>query len=371
MKRAAGASRAAAPAGAAITAPAAALALLAFLCCSPAAQAAYEPLGSATTTLTLAKPFARFLHQNRIKLAAVAPAQAKARKLSLPLAAGEWDPTTGKGKVESAGAIVFQSRRRKLPLKELTVKANRQPLTAKVGGGQLKVATSKRIKAKRQGFGSAFQARKLVLSAKVATRLNKKLRPQQPFQPKQLLGTLKTAVQPALMSIRTEGRLTLDPSPDFLAKLQSLFVAVNPIFPAEHPGPFTFPLAPDSTLSPDGTQGTIHTEGEMELLLLGSGQIFWAQQWFDFSQGADLIEANLQPDPPYGGKQGQAPLFSLSLAGAQVTADPAARSVAVAGAPLALSQTAADQLNRLLAAGKSVFSSGDAVGNVSFTALGQ
>lgn len=352
--------------------PSVAAAILTLLYFTPApTQAAYEPLGSSTTTLTLAKPFARFLHHNQIKLTAVAPAQVKGRKLSLPLAEGKWDPTTGRGQIESAGAIVLHSKRRKLPLKELSVKANRQPLTAKLGGGQLKVATSKRIASRRAGFGSAFQARALRLSAKAATRLNKKLRSKAPFQARQLIGTLKATAAPALMNVLPEGRLTLEPTAELLAKLASLHVSLNPIFPAEHPGPFTFPLAPASTISPDGTQGTIRTEGELEMLLLGSGQLFWGSQWLDLTSGADLIEANLQPDPPYAGKQGQGPLLSLSLAGAQVILDPSARSVSVQGASLALTQTAADQLNQLLAAGKGVFGSGEAVGSASFVAVGE
>jgi hypothetical protein len=348
-----------------------AIALALALAPPPSTQAAYEPLGASTTTLTLAGPFAAFLKTNAIKLAAVAPAQVRGQKLTLPLAEGKWDPTTGKGQIESDGAIVLRGKGRKLPLKGLTVKANRQPLTAKLGGGQLKLATSEAIDSRRAGFGAAFEARALLLTAKAATRLNKKLRPREPFQANQLLGTLRASSRPALMSVLPEGRLTLDPAAVFLAELASLHVSLNPVFPAEHPGPFTFPIAPASTISPDGTQGTIRTEGELEALLLGSGQLFWGEQWFDLYQGADLLDANLQPSPPYAGKQDQAPLLTLSLAGAQVTANPATRSVSIQGASLTFTQTAADQLNQLLAAGKSVFAAGEALGSVSLTATGQ
>lgn len=359
-------------------APKALLALIAALAlCStslaPGAGAAYEPLGSSTTTITLAKPFARFLRQAGVKVSALAPARAKGRRLSLPLAEGKWDPTTGKGQVQSEGAIVFRSARRKLPLKDLVVKANRQPLTAKVGGGQLKVASSKRIESRRQGFGSAFEARQLLLSAKAATRLDKKLRPKLPFQAGQLLGTLKVSSAPAEMSVLPEGRMSLAFAPSFVAKLQGLFVSLNPISPAElSPGPvMSFPIAAGSTISPEGTQGTIRTAGEVELLLLGSGQLFWNEGWLDLTNGADLIEANLQPDPPYGGKQAQGALFTLSLAGAQVVPDAKARSVSVTGAALALSQAAADQLNKVLGGGKGVFSAGEALGSASFTVVGE
>ena len=337
------------------------------------AHASYEPLGQATTTISLAPAFARFLAQNQIKLTATAPAKAKAGKLSLPLAQGKWDPVTGKGQVESAGAIVFSSQGKKLPFRDLKVKANPNPLTAKVGGGQLKVASSSKLSARREGFGSLFQAKALRLSAKAATRLNKKLRPKAPFEAGQLLGTLKATGTPEVMSVLPKNRVTLAFAPGFTAKLKSLFVSLNPIAPAElSPGPtISFPIGADSTLSPDATKGQIRTTGEAELLLLGTGQIFWAQQWLDLGAGSDLVEANLQPSPPYGGKQPQAPLFSLSLQGAQVSPDPKTRTVSVAGASLALTQAAADQLNQVLAGEKPVFAPGEVFGAVSFTAQGQ
>jgi len=349
------------------------VAALALCSLAQSAGGAYDPLGSATTTLVLAKPFASFLRQNKIAVKAVAPAKVKGKKLTLPLAEGKWDPTTGKGQVESAGAIVFQSAKRKLPFKDLLVKANRVPLTAKVGGGKLKVAASKQISSKRAGFGSAFTATALKLSAKAATRLNKKLRPEVPFEANQLLGTLTANSQPQTMSVLAQNRLTLALSPELIAKLNSLFVSLNPVAPAElAPGPLlSSPIAPASTISPDGAQGTIRTEGEAELLQLGAGQLFWGEQWLDLSAGADLITANLQPSPPYAGKQAQGPLFSLSLAGAQVTPDPQARTVSVANAALALTQTAADQMNQLFAQGKGVFKAGEALGTLSFVAQGQ
>ncbi|HUC00098.1 MAG TPA: hypothetical protein VMS11_09765 [Solirubrobacterales bacterium] len=351
--------------------------LLAAMLCSLAlahsVHAAYEPLGSATTTLSLAPAFSKFLKEDGIKLTALVPAKAKGANLSLPLAEGKWDPTTGKGQIESEGAIVFEGKRWKLPFRNLMVKANSNPLTAKVGGGQLKVAACKEISAKRAGFGSLFQAKALRLSAKTATRLNKKLRPQAPFKANQLLGTLKAASAPEVMSVLARNRATLAISPGFAAKLKGLFVSLNPIAPAEiAPGPtLSFPIGADSTISPDGTKGQIRTTGEAELLLLGSGQVFWANQWLDLGAGSDLVEANLQPAPPFGGKQAQAPLFSLSPAGAQVVPDPQGRSVSVQGAALALTQAAADQLDQLLAGGKPTFVAGEALGSVSATLQGQ
>ncbi|HEX5414422.1 MAG TPA: hypothetical protein VFZ25_02075 [Chloroflexota bacterium] len=351
----------------------AAAAMLALAATAPIAGAAYEPLGTATTTVSLSPAFASFLKANGLRIEAAAPARAKGRRLSLPLAAGKWDPTIGRGEIESEGAIVFKGKRRSLPFKNLTVKANRTPLTAKVGGGQLKVASAKSVAAKREGFGESFSAKALRLSTKVATRLNKKLRPERPFQPNQLIGALRTKSVPETMAVLPRNRLALAFAPQLVAKLNDLFVSLNPISPAElAPGPvLSFPIAAASTISPDGAEGTLRTAGEAELLQLGAGQLFWGEQWLDLSAGVDLIDANLQPSPPFGGKQAQGPLFALSLQGAQIAPNPRARTVAVAGASLTLSQLAADQMNQLLAGGKPVFVAGEALGTVSFTAQGQ
>jgi hypothetical protein len=52
--------------------------------------------------------------------------------------------------------------------------------------------------------------------------------------------------------------------PAFVNKLNSLFVAVNPIFPAEHPGSFDLPIF-GGTISPDGSLGRVETKGSLEI----------------------------------------------------------------------------------------------------------
>lgn len=335
------------------------------------ASASYDPLASATTTLHLEPSFASYLTRNSIAVEASAPATRKGAKLSLPLAEGEWDPTTAKGKVRSEGAIVLRNSRRRVPLRDLLVKANRTPLTAKVGGGQLKVAVAKSIFSKREGFGASFTARQLRLSPQAATRLNKKLRPREPFEAGQVLGTLTVRSQPATVTVLAQNRMTLTPTPEILAKLKSLFVSLNPIAPAElAPGPvLSFPIIVGGDIAPDGMGGTVRTGGEVELLQLGGGQVFWREQWLQPGSSVALGEANLQPSPPFGGKQPQAPLFSLS--GGQVVSDPKARTVTITGATASLETATAEQMNQLFAEGKPVFAPGEAFGSVSFTAQGQ
>jgi hypothetical protein len=351
-----------------------ALALLGLLALAPCAQASSDPLGSGTTKLVLDKGFLAFLKKDEVTLSATAPARLKAGTLTLPVSGGLIDPTTGKGTIEQTGALVFQNARKKLPFKDVAVKTKHSPLIAKVGGSQLKVATSAKLAFKREGFGTDFSAKALKLSAKVAERLNKKLRPKAPFAEGQPIGTLKSRTQPLTTAILEAGRATLVFDPGFLAKLNALTpkVSLNPIFPAEHQGAtFTFPIIVGGAIAPDASTGTLRTGGDVELLQLGGGQLFWHEFWLDLGARTDSAEANLQPSPPYAGKTGRIPLFDASMAAASVSQDPRARTISVSGAPLTLQAPTAKALNELFAEGKEDFRAGEALGSLSFTAQGQ
>jgi len=337
----------------------------------PCAHAVYDPLGGGTTKLLLDKRFVHFLEADGVKLTAQAPAKRRGRTFLLPVSGGNLDPTTGKGEVESEGTLVFGSARKQVPLREITVKTKRQPLIAKVGGSQLKVASAAKIGSAREGFGSAFSAMKLALTAKAATRLNKKLRPRAPFAEGQPLGTLIASAQPKLITILDQGRATLAFSPAFLTKLDSHFVSLNPISPAERSGAsFTFPIAVGGAIAPDGSQGTLRTGGVIELLQLHAGQVFWQELWLDLGAKVDSAEVDVEPTPAFPGKLGRVGIFDLGPAA--VASASKARTISVSGAPLALQAAAAATLNEaFVQGGPPTFFAGEAVGTVSFSAQGQ
>lgn len=351
-------------------AAAASLALLAGATPAPA-QGAYDPLASGTTTLTLNKGFASYLQANGLILSASAPAKRRGRKLTLPVSGGRMDPASGKGTIEQSGALVFAGRRRKVPLRAIVVKAQRTPLYSKVGGGQLKVASAAKASTNRDGFGTKLTATKLALTDKVATRLNKKLRPREPFFAGQALGKLVVASQPQSVAVLPQNRMTLVPTAEILAKFEALHVSINPSAPAElAPGPlFSLPIAAEGQIAPNGQSGTLRSAGEIEFLQLSGGQVFWREQWLELAAHLDSAEANLQPSPPYPGKQGR--IGVLELGAGIVASDPQARTVSVTGAPLALSAASAGAFNAAFAEGKAVFAAGEALGSVSFVAQGQ
>lgn len=347
-----------------------AIALLFLLFFVPAAQAKNDPLRGGTTKLTPDKRFVSFLAKDGIKLKGKAGARQKGSAFTLPVVGGSLDPTTGKGQIDQEGSLVFEAAKHKVPLRDIAVKTERTPLVAKVGGSQLKVASAAKISSKRAGFGSSFSAKALALTAKVATRLNKKLRPRVPFKEGQPFGSLTSTPQPQLASIIESGRETLVFDPAFVAKLDQRFVSLNPVFPAEHQGAsFSFPIVAGGSLAPDGAEGTLRAGGAVELLQLGGGQVFWKEPWLDLGVRSDSAEVDLEPTPAFPGKMGRLGVFDLGEA--SVVSDPSTRTISLAGAPLTLNASAAAQLNQAFGEGQAVFASGEALGSVSFEAVGQ
>jgi hypothetical protein len=335
-----------------------------------AAGASYDPTGGGATRIVLDKRFSAFLERAGVSVTADGGATKRGRTLVLPVTGGSFDPTVGRGEIEQEGRILFDGPGRRLQVRKLVVKTTSAPLVARVGGSQLKVATSTATKAKRRGFGTVFSAKELELTEKVATRLNKKLRPRQQFEAGQLIGKLVTAAQPLLTSIAPTGRATIVFDAAFLAKLDQHFVSLNPISPAERFGAtFTVPIIAEGALAPDASLGTLRTGGEVEFLQLGAGQIFWHEPWFDIGLHATLAEVNMQPTPTFPGKLGQIPI--LSLGGGAVASDPAARTITLAGAPLTLAAGTAAAFNQAFAAGKNDFLAGEYLGTLSFIAKGQ
>jgi hypothetical protein len=233
-----------------------AAALLSVLVVAPVAHAANDPLGSGTAKLVLDKGFASFLKHDGITLSATQGAKRKGSSFIWPVIGGSLDPVAGRGEIDAEGSLVFASSGKKLPLRDIAVKTTHSPLVAKVGGSQLKIATSAKLSDKRSGFGIQFNAKALKLTAKVATRLNKKLRPKVPFSEGQPLGSILATPQPKLATVLDTGRATLVFDSAFLAKLESRFVSLNPIFPAEHVGgSFSFPITLGGQIAPSGSEG--------------------------------------------------------------------------------------------------------------------
>jgi hypothetical protein len=349
------------------------LALVGLLSLASPAPAAYDPLGSGTTKLTLDKSFLAFLKQNGVKLEAKSPAKRKGATITIPVSGGEMDPLIEKGTIEQSGILVFKKGRFSLPFKKLTLKTKTSPIQAKVGGSQLKVAKAKRISFARSGFGTVFSAVDLGLSAKAVTRLNKKLHLGKAFKEGQLIGSFTSKTQPLTTTILARNRATLVPDPAIVAKLNSLFVSLNPISPAElAPGPiFSFPVILGGAIAPNASLGTLRTGGAIEFLQQGAGQVFHHEFWLDLGAKTASAEVDVQPTPTFPGKLGRIGVLDVNMAAAAVSSSPRARTITVSGAPLTLQAQTAATFNQAFAEGKATFAAGEPFGTLSFTAQGQ
>jgi hypothetical protein len=350
----------------------AALALLLLAKGSATAQAAYDPIASGTTTLKLAAGFARTLKAHGITVSGSGGVGVKGATITFPVGGGKLEPVEAKGIVEHPGSLLFKAGGHTLPLRSLQLKSTRRtaPYAAKLGGGQLKLATTKALGDERVGFGTRFRAPNLLLTANAATRLDKKLGLPGAFAAGQPLGTAATTAEPSTVAIKASGRAEVSIDPAFAAKLGSLFVAVNPIAPAEHPGAFTFPIGGGTLALSAGVAATgLKTNGAIELIQVGGGQIFARELEFDLSGSvvageSQLVLAASGPGPNQGG-----PIFGLA-AGA-FTTEPTARTLALSAAPLTLEASTAQAMNEAFCAPihrPNAFAAGEAFGTVSFVA---
>jgi hypothetical protein len=347
------------------------LAATAALCLAstPFAAAAYEPAGPGTTRLVLAESFVTLLQGKGVRLGVADGATSQKRVLAFPVSGGKVDPNSSRGTVLHGGAVTLSRGYRRFQIEDLMVKTTRRhsPLTAKVGGGQIKLFTAHALTVERHGFGVSIRSLDLRMTAKLAVRLNHKLGLNRVFAAGMRVGLAATSVDPALATVARRGRVSLELDPGLLAKLQGLFVAVTPIHPAEHPGAFTFPIA-GGQLSPQVSAGVVEQEGALELLQLGGGQLFWREPRIDLDSSSLAMEVDLEPAPPYRGKIGLAAVASLDLSAATIASNPSRRALELGGARLVLSAEAAAELNEVFATGKPVFSAGEALGTVSFVA---
>jgi hypothetical protein len=306
-----------------------------------------------------------------VSIKATGGATFKAGTATFPVSGGKLEPVAVVGSVEHEGALVFQAGGHKLPLKSLTLKTTiaRSPLTAKFGGGQLKLAASATLTSKRSGFGVASKVTQIRLSAKAAERLDKKLGLRGVFKEGQLLGSSLTDAQPETVTIKEGGRAELTLAPGFAANLSSLFVAVNPIFPAERLGaPFTLRIT-DGQIAPDASSGTLETSGSLELIQQDGGQAFFRELAPELDLGTTRSEYQFIPSPAAPGPVDTGPLLGFGTG--TVGSEPKARTITVSAAPLTLSAATAQALNETFAKpqGKSdVFQLGEALGTISFTA---
>lgn len=351
------------------------LVALSILGAAPGAQATYDPLGSGATDLRLDRSFLRLLRLHGVALATREGASFADSTLRFPVSGGKFDPRTREGTVEHGGIALFKRQRRSISMKGLQLKTTRRssPFVAKLAGGQLKLGPAQGFSVGRRGFADTVTASKLRLSAKFADRLSKRLRLRGVFREGMVVGSAVTRANPATTAILPKGRAQIDLDPGFAAKLDELFVAVNPIFPAERPGGFTLPIF-SGKLALDFSTSFLQLQGGIEFIQLGGGQVIWRESRVDLDGKALSPEVEVKPSPPYAGNAGPLPVAVLDLGAGSTAASPGLRTLTVTGAALALSESTAALFNEVFAKpqGKQrVFATGETLGRISFVAAAQ
>jgi hypothetical protein len=341
---------------------AACLALLLALLAAPSAQAAYDPVASGSTALVLNKQFLELLRTHEVEISTREGASFQNGSLRFPVSGGKFDPGTKNGTVEHDGTALFRRGNRALSLKGLQLKTTRRssPFVARLGGGQLKLGPAKRMAVSRRGFGEKVLVADVRLSAKVATRLSKRLRLRDVFEEGMLVGSLVTVVNPETVTINGGGIVNFEFDPGMAAKLDELHVAVSPIFPAEHRGPFTFPIF-NGKLAPNAAGGYLQLEGALELLQLGGGQVIWREPKLDLD-GGTFAPRELEA------------VAALDLGAGATAVDPKKRTLSVTALPLELIEPTAALFNDAFAKSQNkqgVFSAGEVIGRISFVAEAQ
>jgi hypothetical protein len=351
-----------------------ALTLVGLLAVPAAGAAGYDPVASGQTTLTLAPSFVSLLKTSGVRLEGTEGAVVHGRTVTFPLSGGKLEPAEAQGTIEHAGQLLFRAGPRRLPLKALQLKTTRRtsPYAAKLGGGQLKLSAGARLTSARKGFGTSFRTTGMLLSAKAATRLDKKLHLPGVFAAGQKFASASTAVEPATVGLAPTGKVELTLDPAFAARLGSFFVAVNPIFPAEHPGAFAFPIG-GGVLAPTGSEGLVKTNGGIEFIQVGGGQFFVRDLELEVAGGQALGEYQLVLAGGAPGPDQAGPVLGLGTGA--FSAEPEARTITETGAQLTLGAAMAQGFDeafaRPLGRPDSSFAAGEVLGAVSYTATGE
>ncbi len=363
-------------------------ALLALLALAPLASAASDPVGSGSATVTLNNAFVKGLKKKGVKTSAVSPAKLKGSKLTLKVTGGSIDPATGKGTVNLGGGLKFKAGKKSTTVKRLVLNVTKGPIGAKltgnVGGKNAVFATITGFSSARNGFGVNLTIKQFKLSGKAAGQLNKKLGlkgKKAAFKGNKVMGSGKTEVQPATVGIVPTGSATLEIALSAVEKLTKLKspVTLAPVAPTTLVGlKASFPLAPEGTISPSLTSGTVKTNGGLELSQnLGPGGITHltlGNVWYDLATKSATVEvtiANATTPALNLGNLGRVSIADLNVTGATVKVDPTTRTISIENASATLQALTAATLNQVFAepvGEKDIFKAGDPLGTFSFTA---
>lgn len=366
---------------------AAALAGAALLAPAPAA-AAPDRVATGSATISLSEAFRQKLAGRGVRLRAIEPATLSRRSMTFDVRGGALDPTTGRGTISlGLGGLQLRRGREAAAVRSLTIDTRRGEVSANVAGRKLKLASLGGWSESREGFGVDLAIRRLRLSGPAAARLNRRLG-FRALAGGRTLGSAQTETHPSAVSVLPGGNVSLTASEPSLAKLSQVGVAVLPLAPATGLDPlapkpvFSSPISGGS-IGPAANAGVLQTTGGILLVQeLGSlvSRVWIEEIELDLGAGAVTAEVFGESNAETGPAQrpldfGDMRRVSIAtLAGAEVSADPVARTVSVERAAATLQPVTAEILDDFVelyeratkSGGREKLSGGDPLGTVSF-----
>lgn len=303
------------------------------------------------------------------------PATVQGRFATLPVTpGGALDPTTGRGSVGLEGGIEFRAGGRQVDLTELELDTSRHLLSGRIGGRLLPIASTLRIDDSRDGFGANVGIRALRLKRTAARILNRKLSLDRVFRGGRSFAEASSSTQPGSITV-AGGSAVLAGDEATFARLKSLGAEVTPFESATvlaaAPPTFGFPLlASGAALPLDLSSGGVGSETGLRLIRPGGPGTAAAELslvGLSVSLESKIVSADTSIQTPSTGPRrfGVTPIATLDTAGASTSVDPAARTVALAGAGAKIDQFLAERLNEAFAEPKGKtppFSAGEPLG---------
>lgn len=372
--------------GTVLTAVAVAVVVIGAVILSPLASAASNPVATgATTTITLNSGFSNKLKKNKIKLTGLTPAKVSGKTVTLPVEEGSVEPT-GAGSLTHGGGLKFKVGKKSVTIKQLVLDTTANSLSGKLGSKVMKIASDAPIVATREGFGVGIAVSSMKLTGKAAKELNKKLgftgkkkngkKKKPPFKGNQVIGKSATPTQPKTIGVLAQNNAKLEGNLETLIKFAKLKIGIEPIAPTtiEKGTTFVFPLS-GGNIAPNGLAGVPQSSGGVKFIqepVVGIHVFLTLKNiYLDLATKKATAEVAIEDDSEAvktPGPLGRVSIADLKTEGATISSDPAARTVAMAGASAVLQGTTAFTLNETFAGGKEEFKEGDVLGVFSFLA---
>jgi hypothetical protein len=236
--------------------------LVAVLTCAPAAHGAGIQVGGGETKLRIAPGLAKALRQEGVTIKPLAPARLKGPTLTLPVAAGTFDPDGDRGELASQGGFRLTSEGRTIAVRRLSLDATSKSLRATIEGKRLRLARLRSASVERRGFDAQVEAKRLPLTRVAVAALNRALGLPKVLRAGRSLGSVRGLGEAAVVDIAF-GKIALGGPDTVFSKLESLKVQMGLWGSSERwaaPGEnyFLFDVAP-TTVARDASTGILES----------------------------------------------------------------------------------------------------------------